>query len=156
EWLGAMAVGRVVTYDPLEGTYRLPPEHAVWLTRTAKLNNLAREAQIVAMLAEVEQGIVDSFQNGGGVPYSAYPRFQHLMAEGSRVGFQDTLVNTTLPLVPGMLQRLQAGINVADFGCGQGDAINVMAQAFPLSRFVGYDFSEDAIAVARANAHQLS
>ncbi len=155
EWLGAMVVGRVVKYDPLEGTFRLPPEHAVWLTRAAKMNNLAREAQTVAMLGEVEQGIVQSFRTGGGVPYSAYPRFQQLMAEGSRVGFQDTLIDVALPLVPGSIERLQAGMDVADFGCGQGDAVNVMAQAFPHSRFVGYDFSTEAIAVARANAGRM-
>jgi 2-polyprenyl-3-methyl-5-hydroxy-6-metoxy-1,4-benzoquinol methylase len=154
EWLSAMVVGRVVSYHSLEGTYVLPPEHAAWLTRAAKGNNLAREAQVVAMLGEVEQGIVQSFRTGGGVAYAQYPRFQHLMAEGSQVGYQEGLITTTLPLVPGLLDRLRSGINVADIGCGQGDAINVMAQAFPHSRFAGYDFSQAAIDSARANAER--
>ena len=155
EWLGAMVVSHMVDYHPVEGTYFLPPEHAVWLTRSAGPNNLARETQIVAMLGDVEQGIVQSFRTGGGVAYSAYPRFQQLMAEGSRVCAHATLIDTTLPLVPGMIERLQAGIDVADFGCGQGDAINLMAQAFPLSRFVGYEFSEAAVAAARAEAERM-
>src|SRR4029079_10702258 len=103
---------------------------------------------------EVEQGIVTSFRNGGGVPYSDFPRFQQMMAEFSDAGFA-TLIETKLPLAPGLVARLEAGIDVADIGCGQGRAINLMAQAFPNSRFVGYDFSEQAVAVARAEATRM-
>lgn len=153
EWLNAMVTSHIVEYHPLDGTYGLPPEHAAWLTRAAGANNFARETQTVAMLGEVEQGIVESFRKGGGVPYSAFPRFHHLMGESSSATTNATLVDTTLPLVvPRMVERLQAGIDVADIGCGQGDAINLMAQAFPRSRFVGYDFSEEAIAAAKADA----
>jgi 2-polyprenyl-3-methyl-5-hydroxy-6-metoxy-1,4-benzoquinol methylase len=155
EWLGAMVTGRVVEYHPIDGTYALPPEHAAWLTRAAGSNNLARETQCVAMLGEVEQGIVESFRTGGGMLYSAFPRFQQLMAEGSRANAHATLFDTTLPLVPGMVERLQVGIDIADIGCGQGHAINLMAQAFPQSRFIGYEFSEEAIAVGRADAKQM-
>lgn len=155
EWLAAMVASRFVEYHPLDETYVLPPEHAAWLTRAAGDNNFAREMQLVAMFGEVEQRIVESFRKGGGVPYSAYPRFQHFIGEGGRAGLDATLVGTTLPLVPGIVERLQAGIAVADIGCGQGHAINLMAQAFPQSRFVGYEFSEEAIAVGRAESTQL-
>lgn len=155
EWLSVMVTGRVVDYHPLDGTYALPAEHAAWLTRAAGSNNLARETQIVAMLGEVEQGIVESFRKGGGVPYAAFRRFQQLMAENSQANTLTTLIDTTLPLVPGMVERLQVGIDVADIGCGQGHAINLMAQAFPQSRFVGYEFSEEAVNVGKADAKQL-
>lgn len=155
EWLATMVVSRFVEYHPLDETYVLPPEHAAWLTRTAGDNNFAREMQLVAMFGEVEQRIVESFRKGGGVPYSAYPRFQHLMGEGSRAGFDAALVDTTLPLVPGIVERLHAGIDVADIGCGQGHAVNLMAQAFPQSRFVGYEFSEHGIAVGKAESAQM-
>ena len=77
------------------------------------------------------------------------------MAENSRANSLATLINTTLPLVPGIVQQLQRGIEVADIGCGQGHAINLMAQAFPNSRFIGYDLSEAAIAVGVAEAKQI-
>ena len=64
------------------------------------------------------------------------------MAEDSAAVHDAALIHTILPLVPGLLERLQAGIEVADIGCGRGHAHNLMAQAFPKSRFVGYDFSE--------------
>ena len=155
EWLGAMVTGRVIDYDPYAATYTLPPEHAAWLTPAAGSQNLARETQFVALLGNVEQGIVESFRKGGGVPYAAFPRFQHLMAEGSGANAFATLLDTTLPLVPGMVQRLQHGSAVADIGCGRGAAILQMAQAFPQSRFIGYDFSEDAIAMGNAEANRL-
>jgi ubiquinone/menaquinone biosynthesis C-methylase UbiE len=60
-----------------------------------------------------------------------------------------------VPLVPGLADRLTAGIDVLDIGCGSGHAINVLAHAFPESRFVGYDFSEEAIATGRREAAQL-
>jgi 2-polyprenyl-3-methyl-5-hydroxy-6-metoxy-1,4-benzoquinol methylase len=107
------------------------------------------------MLGEVEQRILECFQNGGGVPYSAFARFQHLMAEGSRANAHATLLDTTLPLIPGMIERLRDGVDVADIGCGQGYAINLMAQAFPQSEFTGYDFSEEAVAVGKANAGHM-
>lgn len=154
EWLAALVAGRVIDYAPDRETYVLPPEHAALLTRSAGPNNVASGAQIVALLGEVEQGIVASFRSGGGVPYSQFPRFQQMMAELSDAGHA-TLVATKLPLIPGMAARLKAGSDVADIGCGHGRAITLMAQAFPNSRFTGYDFSEEAIAVARAEAARM-
>jgi ubiquinone/menaquinone biosynthesis C-methylase UbiE len=57
--------------------------------------------------------------------------------------------------VPGLREQLEAGIDVADIACGSGHAINVMAQAFPQSRFTGYDFSAEGIAAGTAEASQL-
>src|SRR5208283_94052 len=64
----------------------------------------------------------------------------------SGVVFDNALVDVVLPLVDGLIERLHSGADVADFGCGSGHAINVMAQAFPASRFTGIDFSDEAIA----------
>lgn len=155
EWLGAMVTGRVVDHDPDEGTYSLPPEHAAWLTRAAGMNNMGLQAQYIPLIAEVEQQVIAAFRQGGGVPYSAYTRFHRLMAEDSGAANDSALIDTILPLVPGLPERLKAGIDVADIGCGSGHAVNLMAQVFPTSRFVGYDFSEEGIATGRAEASEL-
>jgi len=155
EWLGAMVTGRFMEYDPAGKTYRLPPEHAASITRAAGPNNLAAFMQFGALMGNVEDQIVDCFQKGGGVPYSAYPKFQQLMAEESAQVFDATLIDVTLPLVPGLVDRLKSGIEVADISCGQGHAINLMAKAFSNSHFVGYDFSEDGISAGKAEAKQL-
>jgi 2-polyprenyl-3-methyl-5-hydroxy-6-metoxy-1,4-benzoquinol methylase len=154
EWLGALVTGRIIEYDPADKTYRLPPEHAASITRAAGPNNLAAFMQFTALMGNVEDQVVDAFREGGGVPYSAYPKFQQLMAEESAQVMDATLVDVTLPLVPGLVERLKSGIEVADVGCGQGHAINLMAKAFPNSRFTGYDFSEEGIAAAKAEASQ--
>ncbi len=155
EWLGAMTVGGVVEHDAAHATYALPVEHALSITRAAGPNNLAAHMQLVSMLADVEDDIVACFREGGGLPYSEFPTFTKLMAEMSAQTFDATLIDTTLPLVDGLPERLAAGIDVADIGCGSGHAVNLMAQTYPESRFTGIDFSEDAIAAARAGAGDL-
>jgi SAM-dependent methyltransferase len=152
EWLGAMVTGRIIEYDPETRTYWLPREHAASLTRAAGPDNLAELAQVVAMLGQVESAIVDVFRNGGGVDYSAFERFHALMAETSQTTLEATLLTRTLPLVPGLVDRLEAGIDVLDMGCGEGVAIRMMAERFPRSRFVGVDIATEAIATARAEA----
>ncbi|MBW0017157.1 MAG: class I SAM-dependent methyltransferase [Mycobacterium sp.] len=167
EWLGGMTTGHIVDYESKEeskeefkqeskeGTYSLPAHRAAVLTRAAGPNNLAVVAQFLPLLGEVEQKIIGCFRAGGGLPYSEFPRFHALMAEESGAGFDAALVDVVLPLVDGLPERLRSGADVADFGCGSGHAVNVMAQAFPASRFTGIDFSDDAIAAGRREAGRL-
>jgi SAM-dependent methyltransferase len=152
EWLGAMVTGRIIAYDATTRTYWLRPEHAASLTRAAGPDNLAELAQIVAMLGQVESAIVDVFRNGGGVDYRAFARFHALMAESSHTTLEATLLTRTLPLVPGLVDGLEAGIDVLDMGCGEGVAIRMMGKRFPRSRFVGVDLAAEAIATARSEA----
>jgi 2-polyprenyl-3-methyl-5-hydroxy-6-metoxy-1,4-benzoquinol methylase len=154
EWLGAMVVGGIVEHDPEEGTYQLPREHAAFLTRSASPDNIAAFAQYIPLLGSVEDGIVESFRHGGGVPYSAFPRFHEVMAEDSGQTVLPALTDHILPLVPALVERLEKGIDVLDVGCGSGRALNLMARTFPNSRFVGYDLSEEAIARARVEAQE--
>jgi 2-polyprenyl-3-methyl-5-hydroxy-6-metoxy-1,4-benzoquinol methylase len=154
EWLGAMVVGRIIEHDPENGTYRLPQEHAAFLTRAASPDNIAAFTQYIPLLGSVEDGIIESFRNGGGVPYSAYPRFHEVMAEDSGQTVLPALKDHILPLVPGLTERLEEGIDVLDVGCGSGRALNLMARTFPNSRFTGYDISEEAIARARDEAEE--
>jgi len=156
EWLAAMTTGRIIDYQSDQQSFTLPPDRAAWLTRSAGLNNLATGTQYVGLLGMVEDNIVECFRNGGGVPYSAYPRFQAVMAEDSGAVHDATLIDVTLPLVAGLPDRLREGIDVADVGCGSGHAINLMAEAFPRSRFTGFDFSETGLAAARSEAAEKS
>ena len=155
EWLNALTVGRFLEYDPGSRTYVLPPEHAAALTRTAGPNNMANLAQYTALMGAVEDDIVACFYEGGGVPYSRFPRFQALMAEESGQIHDAALIDGELALVEGLVDRLRAGIDVCDVGCGQGHAINLMAREFPNSRFTGLDFSDEGIAAARKEAAEL-
>lgn len=152
EWLGAMLTGGFVEYDSGSQAYSLPAEHAALLTRDAAPDNIAAFAQYVPLLGSVEDGIVDAFKNGGGVPYSGFPRFQEVMAEDSGQTVVPALLSHILPLSEGLVARLQAGIDVLDVGCGAGRALNIMAAEFPSSRFTGSDISEEGLALGRAEA----
>lgn len=152
EWLGAMTTGGVVEHDPPTMTFHLPPEHAAWLTRAASPNNVACSMQWMGVLGAVEDLVVDAFAHGRGVPYSAYKRFNEVMAEESSQTVVAALLDHILPLVPGLTAKLDAGIDVLDVGCGSGMAMNYLAAHFPRSRFAGYDLLPDAIARAQAGA----
>lgn len=152
EWLGGVAAAEIVGYDPAAQTYSLPGEHAAVLIRSAGPDNLARVAQFIPLLGEVEQKVIGCFFAGGGLSYADYPRFHTLMAEVSGEVFDAALVDAVLPLADGLPERLRAGVDVADIGCGSGHAINVMAKAFPASRFTGIDFSAEAVAIGAAEA----
>lgn len=155
EWLGGMVTARIVDYDPAASTYSLPPHRAAVLTRAAAERNMAAIAPYIPLLAEVEQGIIGCFRHGGGLPYSEFPRFHTVMAERSGLTFDAALIDEVLPLVEGLPELLRSGAEVADVGCGSGHAVNLMAQAFPVSRFTGLDFSTEAIASAAAEAARL-
>ena len=152
EWLAGVTAGRVVEHDPARSTYWLPAEHAASLTTAAGPGNLARMMQLVPLLAEVETQVVHCFTEGGGVGYEDVPRFHELMNEDSVATHDAGLLDLVVPAVPGLHETLTAGATVADVGCGSGHAVNLLARAYPASRFVGYDFAPEAIAAARAEA----
>lgn len=155
EWANGLTVAGVLVHHGEADTYALPPEHAAALTRAAGPDNVATLAQYVGVFAEVEDPVIECFRHGGGVPYSAYPRFQALQAEESAQVYDAALVRGVVPLVPGLTERLEQGLDALDVGCGQGHAVNVLAKAFPNSRFSGRDISEEGIAAARAEADAL-
>ena len=154
EWLGAMVTGDIMEYDAAEATYRLPPEHAASLTGGGA-SDMSSRSQMIAHLGRYVDEVARAFREGGGVPYSAFrPEFTTLMDSLNRGMFDDLLIDSVLPLAPGLTERLAAGARVTDVGCGTGHSTVVMARAFPDSTFVGYDFSEEAIADARAEAQE--
>ena len=149
EWLGAMVTGRVVEVDPATLRYRLPAEHAAFLTRPAGANNIAVFAQYIGLLGAVEDDIVNCFRKGGGVPYARFERFHEVMAEDSGQSVLSSIESHILPLVPGLVDRLTSGINMLDVGCGRGLILQRFAALFPNSSFTGMDLSEEAIVWAR-------
>ncbi|WP_416676766.1 class I SAM-dependent methyltransferase [Egbenema bharatensis] len=150
EWLNGMVTARLVEYDPIAKTYCLPAEHAAFLTRAAASDNIAPFTQYIALMGTVEDKVIDCFYKGGGVPYSEYKRFHEVMAEDSGQTVVPALFEHILPLIPGLTEALERGIEVMDLGCGRGRALVKLAEAFPNSRFTGYDFSGEAIAYANS------
>lgn len=155
EWLGAMVTGNIIEYDPLTEKYFLPKEHSAFLTRKSGIDNLAVLAQYVSLMGNVEDKIVECFRNGGGLPYSEYPKFQQLQAEETARIFDSMLTNQILPLIPDINNRLNDGIRVLDIGCGRGRAVNLMGKAFSRSKFTGCDISHEGILSAKEEAKNM-
>ena len=154
EWLGAMVTGKIVDYDQGNKTYSLSKEKAKFLCDGGTYN-YASSMQWIPALAFVEDEIVNCFEKGGGVPYESYRRFHTVMAEESGQTTLPALIDSILPLVPKIIEKLKTGIKVLDVGCGSGGALNLMAKNFPNSHFTGYDFSKEAIQNANTESQKL-
>ncbi len=148
EWLAAMVTGGIVRYEPEGALYHLPPEHAAALTRGAPMGNFAGTAQLVPVIGASEERLLECFRSGEGTSYDDYPCFHQVMAEDSGQTVVAQLFDVIIPMVPGLDDRLRAGIDVMDAGCGEGRALVALAEHYPQSRFTGYDLCADAIATA--------
>ena len=156
EWLAAMVCGGIIEYAAGEHIYRLPREHAAGLTGSSS-KNLTGMAEMFPLMNRVIPDVADAFRTGHGVRYSAYqPDFTGLMDRRSRPRYDELLFSAYLAKPEGLISRLEAGIRVADVGCGTGYCITLMARRFPKSTFIGYDISEEGIAEARAAARGLA
>ena len=152
EWLSAMVTGRIVEYDPVAKTYFLPAEHAASLTREGAMGNLAVYAQLIPASGAAQEKVLAGFETGQGTSYDDYPCFHEIMAEDSGQAVLPHLLESVLPLAPGLSERLLSGIDVLDAGCGRGRALMLLAEAFPASRFTGYDLCTETIDWARRQA----
>jgi SAM-dependent methyltransferase len=153
EWLGGMVTARFIDYEPGAKTYFLRRDIAPSVSGPG-VANLARTLTYVTLMGEVAGKVVEKFRTGGGLDYSDYPGFVQIQAADSASVHDASLVDTILPL-SGRIDDLRSGIRVADIGCGAGHAVNLMAQAFPASSFVGYDFFAEALDAGRAEAQRL-
>lgn len=158
EWLGAMVTGGFFDYEPADATYTLPPEHARMLTGD-HANNVAPMASTLRALTMALPDVERRFTDGDGLAHSAFaPHFQAVSADlgdSWRRIYNEQLIDGFLAAVPGLHPRLNEGQRVLDLGCGTGHAINLMARAFPDSRFVGLDIEPHLIASAEAERDDL-
>lgn len=153
EWLGGMATAGYVHYDPGTRRFTLPPEHAPALAQEGGPFFFGGVHEMLPSLAAVLDQVTESFRNGGGVPQSAYDN--HLwdgMERFTNAWFENLLIQQWIPAMPDVHTKLQQGAVVADVGCGRGRAVIKLAQAFPNSRYVGYDVFQPSVDRAQANA----
>ena len=152
-WLETMVAAEYVEYQPAGKTFLLPPEHAAVLADEESPLFMGAMLAGQMPLALVTPKVEEAFRTGKGVQYSEYPpELFEALARGSAANFKHKLVQTWIPVMPQVEERLRAGGTAADVGCGQGVASLVMAKAFPQSRFWGFDIHVPSIERARANA----
>jgi SAM-dependent methyltransferase len=155
EWLAALASAGYLTYDPATVTFTLPAEHALALAQEGGpmfLGGISQ--QFIGLLATLDK-IKDAFRNGGGVANDEFSvDTWDGMSRLTATWTDNNLVQNWLPQMPDVQARLERGALLADVGSGYGQALIRLAQAFPKSRFVGYDINERSLAHARAEAER--
>ena len=153
EWLAAMACHGYVDYDDVAKAFALSPEHAMVLANTESplyLTGLVAMSQ--PFWANIDL-LAGAFKRGGGVPQERYgEHFWCGFEQFTYTFFRNSMVQEWFPSMPAVDGALRAGGSVADVGCGNGQALAILAQAYPQATFVGYDNYAPAIAAANARA----
>ena len=155
EWALAQAANGYLDYRAEDDRFELNAEQAMIFTERDSPVFLEGAFDLVAAMIEGEPKVEQAFRSGGGVAWgeSAGCLF---CAVGAffRPGYVNSIVQAWLPAIEGAPAKLRAGAKVADVGCGVGFSTLLMAEAFPNSSFVGYDFH--APSIEQANAHAKS
>jgi SAM-dependent methyltransferase len=153
EWLSNQAAGGYVTYDPQQAAFSLTPEQSLALAEEGSPAFVPGAFQLATALTKDEEKIGQAFVDGHGVGWHEH---HHDLFSGTerffRPGYAANLIDGWIPALDGVQARLEAGGLVADVGCGHGASTILMAQAYPRSEFVGFDYHEASIEHARKAA----
>ena len=151
EWLNTQAAAGYV--ETTEGRFRLPVEQAMALADEDSPVYVAGGASVLASLFLDKDKVVAAMRGNGALSWGDHHQCLFSGTERFfRPGYRAHLVAEWLPALDGVVAKLQAGARVADVGCGHGASTVIMAQAFPASRFFGFDFHAPSITTARTRA----
>jgi len=155
EWLRNQAAGGYVTYDAESDRYTLPDEQALALADEDSPFYILGVYDLIASLYTDEDRIIESFRSGSGMGWHEHDQRLFRGTERFfRPGYRAHLVTEWIPALDGVKEKLQRGAKVADVGCGHGASTIIMAQAFPNSRFSGFDYHAESIERARHAANE--
>jgi 2-polyprenyl-3-methyl-5-hydroxy-6-metoxy-1,4-benzoquinol methylase len=153
EWLGNQVAGGYVAYHPQDGTFELPAEHALVLANDQSPVFLGGAFETIASCYTDHDKFVDAFRTGKGVGWEQHDdRTFSGVLRLFRPGYAAHLTTEWIPALDGVDAKLKAGASVADIGCGLGASTVIMAEAYPHSTFVGYDYHQPSIDAARKAA----
>jgi len=153
EWLSGAAGGGHIDYDPATGRFSLSTEGALIYAAEGDPRCLQGFFQAVKSAYDDEDKSTEAIRAGRGLSWGDRSPCCFCGTDRFfRPGYAVNLVENWIPALTGMRERLEAGASVADIGCGHGSSTVLMAQAFPNSTFVGFDFHPPSIAAAQAKA----
>ncbi|MGA7095604.1 MAG: class I SAM-dependent methyltransferase [Candidatus Cybelea sp.] len=155
EWLANQAAAGYVTYDPATKRFALPAEHIPLLADDESEVNMCALFGMGQPLFVDEPRITEAFKTGKGVGWHEHDASLYGVTDRIfRNGYALHLVAHWIPALDGVEEKLRTGALVADVGCGYGSSTILMAKAYPMSTFVGYDYHEPSIAAAREAARK--
>jgi SAM-dependent methyltransferase len=155
EWLNSQAAGEYVQYDPSTGRYSLSEEQAFTLADEKSPAYLPGAFLLAVSALRAVPQITEKFRTGEGFGWHEH---DHGLFRGTelffRPGYAANLTSSWIPALDGVEAKLKAGAKVADVGCGLGASTILMAQTYPSSTFVGYDYHDGSIEMARQRAEE--
>jgi SAM-dependent methyltransferase len=153
EWLNAQAAGGYVEYDAATNRYFLSDEQAFALADETSPAYLPGAFLVAVSALRAVPKLTERFRTGEGLGWHEH---DHGLFRGTelffRPGYAANLMTSWIPALDGVEAKLQAGANVADVGCGLGASTILMAEAYPNSTFVGFDYHAPSIEMARQRA----
>jgi SAM-dependent methyltransferase len=153
EWLSAQAASGYVEYDPAADSFRLPPEQAFALTNEYNPLFVPGGYQVAASTIKDADAMAEAIREGRGVGWHEH---HHDLYQGTerffRPNYIGSLLASWIPALEGVEDKLRAGATMADVGCGYGASTILLAQEYPNSMFVGFDYHEGSVAGARKAA----
>jgi SAM-dependent methyltransferase len=153
EWLSSQAAGGYVSYDAASEQFSLTPEQAFTLADESSPAYLPGAFQLALGALKAVPRITDAFRTGAGMGWGEHDTdVFHGTEKFFRPGYAANLVSAWIPALHDVQEKLAQGARVADVGCGKGASTILMAQAFPNSRFVGFDYHAESIEGARDRA----
>jgi SAM-dependent methyltransferase len=157
EWLNNQAAGGYVKYDSAQRKYELPAEHVPVLVDENSPFFMAGGLGGITAIYKAENRLAEAFKSGAGIGWHEHDESLFYATESLfRTGYQANLTTNWIPALTGVDAKLKAGATVADIGCGHGASTIIMAQAYPNSNFVGFDYHPASIEVARKRAQEAS
>jgi len=153
EWLGNQAAGGYVQYDADSDRYSLDQVQALCLAGPGGPVDLPGAYYLIEATFHALDRTVDNFRSGKGMEWGEHHAcLFHGTERFFRAGYNAHLLGEWLPALEGVKEKLERGAKVADVGCGHGASTVLMAQAYPRSQFIGYDYHADSIRVAGERA----
>jgi 2-polyprenyl-3-methyl-5-hydroxy-6-metoxy-1,4-benzoquinol methylase len=153
EWLNAQAAGGFVAYDPATDRYTLPAEHSIVLADEDSPFAQAGLFQAITASIRAEDRMIDAFRTGDGLGWHEHHHgLFHGVERLFAPAYRTSLIAEWIPALDGVDEKLRTGARVADVGCGHGISTILLAEAYPNSRFEGFDVHAESIAVARERA----
>lgn len=157
EWLNSQAAGGYVEYDAASGRYSLSEEQAFVLADEKSPAYLPGGFLVALSALRAVPQITERFRTGEGCGWHEHdPGLFHGTELFFRPNYAANLISSWIPALDSVEPKLKKGAKVADIGCGLGASTILMAQAYPESTFVGYDYHDKSIELARQRAHDAS
>ncbi len=155
EWASTMAASGYLDYDGAAATFRLNPEQAMVLAREDNTFFMGGAFQYAVACYRQLSKLMDSFQHGGGVPFTDFgSEIVEAIERLFHAGYETWVAQQWIPAVADVHERLTAGGEAAEVGCGAGQCVVPVAMAYPKARFFGYDVDQTSLERARQKAAQ--